>query len=127
MSQFFYTTTHEWIADFDGQWRVGLSEFAVGELGDVTAVDLPDVGATFKKGDVIGAVESPKGYSDVYAPVDLTVSARNEEIINTPELVNQEPLARGYLITVTPADASQVQALMKKDAYDAFCAEGGGH
>ena len=127
MPEFFYATTHEWIADFQGRWLIGLSEFAVGELGDVTAVDLPDLGASFKKGDVMGAIESPKGYSDVYAPVDLTVSARNDEVINAPELVNQEPLGRGYFITVTVSDPAQVQALMKKDAYDAFCAGSGGH
>ncbi len=92
-----YTRDHEWIAD-DG--RVGVTDYAQESLGDVVFVELPEVGREIKIGEAFGVVESVKSVSDLYSPVEGTVKAVNENLKDTPELINQDPYTRGWIIQV---------------------------
>jgi len=114
-----YTAEHEWVeARGDGNVvRVGITEFAQNALGDVVYVQLPDVGAQVRTGDVIGEVESTKSVSDVYAPLTGKILARNDELSETPELVNNDPFAAGWMFDIEVEDASSLSALLDAGAY----------
>lgn len=115
-----FTKTHEYIRP-DGS--VGISRHATEQLGDVVFVELPAVGATLKKGQSFGVVESVKAVSDLYAPVDGTVTEVNAALTEEPGLVSEEPFGRGWMLKLTPADASQLDELMTPDAYATFAAD----
>ncbi|MFT4921287.1 MAG: glycine cleavage system H protein [Haloarculaceae archaeon] len=99
-----YLESHEWARRENGTVRVGVSDFAQDELGDVVFVELPDVDATFDRGDAFGVIESIKAVSDVYAPVAGTVTAVNEDLPAQPELVNEDPYGEGWMIELDPDD-----------------------
>ncbi len=125
MATFWFQKTHEYIAEVDGEYRVGISEFAAQELGDITFVELPDVGATIAQGERFGTVESVKAVSDVYAPVDFQVTAVNEALADEPEKVNADPQGDGWFIKAKLSDPSQLDALMSEADYDAMDKEAG--
>ncbi|MCD6282649.1 glycine cleavage system protein GcvH [bacterium] len=125
MATFWFQKTHEYIAEIDGDYRVGISEFAAQELGDITFIELPEVGAAIAQGESFGTVESVKAVSDVYAPVDLEVTAVNEELADEPEKVNADPQGDGWFIKVKLSNPSQLGALMSKADYDAMNKEAG--
>jgi glycine cleavage system H protein len=115
-----YTSEHEWVrspGNGEGTVRIGITHFAQDALGDIVYVSLPEVGATVEAGTTVGELESTKSVSDVYAPVSGTVTARNESLDGTPELVNTDPYGDGWLFEVTPDDASAVDGLMDAEAY----------
>ena len=112
-----YTNDHEWVAARGGTWRVGITQFAVEQLGDITLVDLPKVGAAVTKGERFGTVESVKSVSDLYAPVSGKVVAVNAALKDTPEDVNGEPYGKGWMIELEPSDKAELDALMNADAY----------
>jgi glycine cleavage system H protein len=112
-----YTDDHEWLRPSAGRAVVGITGFAVEQLGDITMVDLPKVGAKLAKGDAFGTVESVKSVSDLYAPVSGTVVAVNAALKDAPELVNQEPYGGGWMIELELGDAGEVEALMDAAAY----------
>ncbi|MEJ3651431.1 glycine cleavage system protein GcvH [Actinomycetes bacterium KLBMP 9759] len=115
-----YTEAHEWVRELGGGVvRVGITDFAQDQLGDVVFVQLPDVGATFGAGDPIGEVESTKSVSDIYAPVGGTVAAVNEALQDNPELINSGPYEAGWLVEITLADGSEdtVSGLLDAAAY----------
>jgi glycine cleavage system H protein len=100
-SELFYTVEHEWVADPAGpEARVGITEFAAHALGDVVFVDLPAVGTLVAAGQPCGEIESTKSVSDLFAPVSGKVVAVNDDVVATPELVNEDPYGRGWLFTV---------------------------
>jgi glycine cleavage system H protein len=125
VATYWFQKTHEYIAEADGEYRVGISEFAAQELGDITFVELPEVGATFSRGDSFGTVESVKAVSDVYAPADLEVTAVNEELADEPEKVNADPQGEGWFIKAKLSDTSQLDDLMSEADYDAMDKEAG--
>lgn len=125
MATFWFQKTHEYIAEVDGDYRVGISEFAAQELGDITFVELPEVGATFAQGERFGTVESVKAVSDVYAPVDLEVTAVNEGLADEPEKVNADPQGEGWFIKAKLSNPSQLDALMSEADYNAMDKEAG--
>ena len=125
MATFWFQKTHEYIAEVDGEYRVGISEFAAKELGDITFAELPEVGATFAQGERFGTVESVKAVSDVYAAVDFEVTAVNEELADEPEKVNADPQGDGWFIKAKLSDPSQLDALMSEADYDAMDKEAG--
>jgi len=125
VATFWFQKTHEYIAEVDGEYRVGISEFAAQELGDITFAELPEVGATLAQGERFGTVESVKAVSDVYAPVDLEVTAVNEELADEPEKVNADPQGDGWFIKAKLSDPSQLDALMSEADYDAMDKEAG--
>jgi len=96
-----YTKEHEWLSIDGTTMRIGITDYAQDQLGDIVFVELPDVGAELGDGDVFAEVESTKSVGEVYAPVPGTVSARNEALMDTPELVNQDPYGEGWLIEMS--------------------------
>jgi glycine cleavage system H protein len=117
-----YTTEHEWVripGEHEGSVRIGITHFAQEALGDIVYVSLPEVGDTVEAGSTCGELESTKSVSDVYAPVSGEVVARNEALDATPELVNNDPYAGGWLFEVVPADSSKLDGLLDAGAYEA--------
>jgi glycine cleavage system H protein len=115
-----YTPEHEWVRTAeDGTVRVGITSFAQEALGDVVFVTLPEVGAQVAPGDACGEVESTKSVSDIYPPVPGTVTARNEALDATPELVNSDPYGEGWMFELEVADAGALEALLDAEAYRA--------
>jgi len=115
-----YTAEHEWVrspGENAGSVRVGITDYAQDQLGDIVYVSLPEVGDTVEAGTPCGELESTKSVSDVYAPVTGEVVARNEGLDATPELVNNDPYEGGWLFELVPADAEAVDKLMAADAY----------
>ena len=118
-----YAESHEW-ARQDGEVIVcGITDHAQESLSDIVYVELPEVGDVFDKGDTFGVVESVKAASDVYMPMGGEVTAVNEALEDTPELVNQDPYEAGWLIQFRPAAVGEFDDLMAPEAYDAFVAE----
>ncbi|HEX5062609.1 MAG TPA: glycine cleavage system protein GcvH [Kofleriaceae bacterium] len=112
-----YTNDHEWIRVQGTSWRVGITQFAVDALGDITLVDLPKEGDQVTKGQRFGTVESVKSVSDLYAPVSGRVVAVNSALKDAPEDVNAEPYGKGWMIEVEPNDKGELDELMTADAY----------
>jgi glycine cleavage system H protein len=113
-----YTKDHEWIQlHQDGMATVGITDYAQESLGDITFVEFPMVGESFSNGDTFGVVESVKAASDLYMPLDAQVLEVNEEVDAEPELLNSDPYQKGWLLKISLTDASQVEALLKADAY----------
>jgi glycine cleavage system H protein len=112
-----YTNDHEWLRAQGASWRVGITQFAVDQLGDITLVDLPKEGDTVTKGQRFGTVESVKSVSDLYAPVTGKVIAVNAKLKDAPEEVNADPYGKGWMIEIAAADKAEVDALMDADAY----------
>jgi glycine cleavage system H protein len=112
-----YTTEHEWVRLEGDRAKVGITSYAQDALGDIVFVQLPDVGDRVQKGQAFGEVESTKSVSDVYAPVDGEVLARNESLESTPELVNSDPYGDGWLVELSLSDASVLDSLLDAEAY----------
>ncbi|HQF03715.1 MAG TPA: glycine cleavage system protein GcvH [Phycicoccus sp.] len=113
-----YTPEHEWVASQpDGTLRVGITSFAQDALGDVVYVSVPSVGDSVTAGDACGEVESTKSVSDLYAPLSGEVTAVNESLDVTPELVNNDPYGEGWLFEFRPADEGAVDGLLDVAAY----------
>ncbi len=117
-----YTKDHEWLKEEDGVSVVGISEFAQDALGDVVFVNLPQEGDEVVAGDAFGDVESVKAVSDLLSPVTGVVCAVNEELLDSPELLNSDPYG-AWIIKVE--NVTDKEELMDADAYEAFCAEEG--
>jgi len=122
-----YSKSHEWVRVDGDVATIGLADHAQSELGDITYLELPDVGDTVTAGEPLGVVESVKAASDIYAPVGGEVIERNENAVNAPELVNQSPFGDAWLIKVKVADAADLDELMDAIAYDEFLESEAGH
>ncbi|HEX5498715.1 MAG TPA: glycine cleavage system protein GcvH [Thermomicrobiales bacterium] len=121
-----YTKTHEWVRRDGDVVTIGITDHAQNELGDITYLELPDVGATVSTNEPFGIVESVKAASDVYAPVEGEVIARNEEAIAAPDLINSSPYDRAWLVKLRVANPEKVEQLMAPGEYDTY-AEATGH
>ncbi len=117
-----FTKDHEWVRLEGDVATVGISKHAADALGDVVFVESPDAGKTLSKGDSFAVVESVKAASDVYAPVSGDVVEGNAVLATAPETVNADPEGEGWFAKIKVSDASQVDALMDRAAYDAFLA-----
>lgn len=102
-----YTKEHEWAREDDGRVVVGITDYAQEQLGDVVFVGLPEVGSDVKAGQPLGEVESTKSVSDIYAPVSGRVLDKNAEVETNPELVNEDPYGRGWLVSIEPSETSE--------------------
>ena len=118
-----YTKDHEWIAVEGETGTVGITDYAQEQLGDITYVELPEVGASVAKGDAPCVVDSVKAASDVYSPVSGTVTNVNEALAEAPELVNTDAEEGGWLFRLTLSDPGELAALMDRAAYEAFVKE----
>lgn len=116
-----YAKTHEWaMKEGDGTVRVGVSDYAQSQLGDVVFVELPKKGAKVKAGATLGLIESVKSVSDLYSPVSGEVVEANERLKKEPQLVNKEPYGNGWFIRVKPAEPSGLDALLDAGGYEKF-------
>ena len=112
-----YTHDHEWLCAQGSSWRVGITQFAQGALGDIVFVQLPEAGTSVEAGQPLGEVESTKSVSEIYAPLSGTIAARNDQLNDEPELVNSDPYGAGWLVRITPADPTAVEHLLDAAAY----------
>lgn len=112
-----YTNDHEWLRSDGSSARVGITQFAVEQLGDITLVDLPKIGDRIVKGERFGTVESVKSVSDLFAPVSGKVTRINEALLNAPELVNQEPYGQGWMVELGEFDSQELAGLLDVAAY----------
>ena len=115
-----FTKTHEWVRIEGDVATLGITDHAQNELGDITYLELPDSGESISAGTPFGVIESVKAASDIYSPVDGEVVERNDDAVDSPELVNQSPYERAWLLKVRLSDQSQVDALMSSTDYDTF-------
>jgi len=117
---FFYTKDHEWVQVKGQEAVVGITDFAQKQLGDVVYVQVPGVGTKLSSHQTIGSIESVKAVSDVFSPVSGEVTAVNAELADSPELVNQDPHGKGWIIKLKPASPKELEALMKAGDYERF-------
>ncbi|MEN9465328.1 MAG: hypothetical protein RL217_1509 [Pseudomonadota bacterium] len=117
-----YVDSHEWIRqEADGTVTIGITDFAQAQLGDVVFVELPEVGMSVSLGQEVAVVESVKAASDIYAPLSGKVIAINEELVDAPELVNEDPYGKAWFFKLELADKSQMDDLLDADAYATAC------
>ena len=113
-----YTKEHEWIRAEGDIGTIGITDYAQDQLGDIVYLDLPAVGKALTQHDKLGEIESVKAVSDLYAPVSGEVLEVNQEAVDQPEAVNEEPYGKGWLIKVRLSDASELDAMLTNEAYD---------
>jgi len=124
-----YSKEHEWVRLDGDKATVGITDFAQEQLGDIVYFDLPEPGAQVRQHAKLGEVESVKTVSDIYAPLSGEVIEVNQQAMDAPEVVNEDPYGQGWLLKVKPADASEMDSLLSAEDYDALlaAAEGGQH
>jgi glycine cleavage system H protein len=112
-----YAEDHEWAKKEGGAVKIGISDYAQDQLGDIVFVELPEVDSDLKKGDEFGTVESTKAVSELYMPLGGKVVAINEALADDPEQVNKDPYGGGWMVEIEPSDPAEFEAMMDKDAY----------
>ena len=117
---FYYTKDHEWAQIKEGMATVGITDFAQKQLGDVVYVELPKVGTQLEFHQSIGVVESVKAVSDIYSPLSGEVIAVNEELNDSPELINEDPHGKGWIIRLKIKDEEETEKLMSATEYEKF-------
>lgn len=122
-SELKYTKDHEWIKVEGDEAIIGITEFAQRELGDIVFVDVPTVGKDIDQDEVFGTIEAVKTVSDLFMPVTSNVLAFNEELNDSPELINTDPYTDGWIVKVKISDAAQLNGLLDADAYKALVGE----
>ena len=115
-----YTKTHEWISVDGDVATIGVTDFAQSELGDITYIELPQVGDSIALDQAFGIIESVKAANDIFSPLDGEVLERNEEVLEAPETINASPFEQAWLVRIRVADPQQYEALMASEEYDAF-------
>jgi glycine cleavage system H protein len=119
-----YTKEHEWVRVEGDEAIVGITQFAADQLGDIVFVELPETGRTLDQFSTFGVVESVKAVSDLFAPIAGEVTAANETLAGSPEVVNADPYGDGWMLRVRLADPAQVDDLLDAAAYEQLTAEG---
>jgi len=112
-----YTKDHEWVLIEGDKATIGITDFAQGELGDIVFVEVETEGETLDKEEVFGTIEAVKTVSDLFMPISGEVVAFNDELENTPELVNQDPYGKGWIVKVKFSDQAEVAALLSSEEY----------
>ncbi len=112
-----YADSHEYVRSEGDLARIGISSFAVDQLGDIVFVELPAVGTMLERGESFGSVESVKAVEDLMAPLSGVVEARNEAVLASPEELQNDPYGEGWLLVVRPSDPDQLEALMEAPVY----------
>jgi glycine cleavage system H protein len=114
-----YADSHEYARAEGELVRIGISAFAVDQLGDIVFVELPEVGASLSQGSSFGSVESVKAVEEVMAPISGSIEARNEAVLASPEELQNDPYGEGWLLLVRPSDPAQLEGLMDAATYSA--------
>ena len=118
-----YTKDHDWAyVESDGIARIGISNYAQEQLGDVVFIELPAVGAKIQQTQKLGEIESVKAVSDLYAPISGEVIEINQRVVETPELVNEDPYEAGWLLRIKIESSSEMDILLSSQEYDDFLA-----
>ena len=112
-----YAESHEWAKSEGGTVKVGITDYAQDQLGDIVFVEMPEAGESFEKGAEFGTVESVKAVSELYMPIGGEIVAVNPSLEDAPEMVNNTPFTEGWMIEVKPDDPAQLDGLMTRDAY----------
>ena len=112
-----YADTHEYVLEENGFLKIGVSEFAIDQLGDIVFVELADQGKTLEKGETFGTIESVKAVEEVYLPFSGKIVSVNESVIDNPELLQNDPIGEGWLIVIKPDSKVSFDDLMTSDAY----------
>ena len=112
-----YSSDHEWAKAEGDTVKIGITDYAQDQLGDIVYVELPEVGATFAKGDEFGTVESVKAVSEIYMPIGGEILAVNTALEDSSEVVNSDPYIEGWMIEIKPSDPSELDEMMDKEAY----------
>ena len=112
-----YAEDHEWTRLEGDKVKIGIDDYAQDQLGDIVFVELPEVGATFSKGEEFGTVESVKAVSELFMPIGGEILAINTALEETPEHVNNSPYEDGWMIEIKPSDVAEMDVLMDKEAY----------
>lgn len=118
-----YTRDHEWIAVENDVGTVGITDYAQHELGDVVFADLPHIGSKLKSSEAFGSVESVKAVSEVYSPVSGEVVEVNTSIVEKPELINQEPYGKGWMIKIRLSEPAELKQLLSASQYQSYVQE----
>jgi len=118
-----YTSEHEWVKVEGEQVRVGITDFAQSELGDIVFVELPEVGTEVSANEPFGSVESVKTVSELYAPISGKVVAVNEDLADSPEFVNESPYEKAWMIIIEPSNLEDVHNLLTAEQYEAIISE----
>lgn len=118
-----YSEEHEWVKVEGEQVRIGITDFAQHELGDIVFVELPEVGDVVTVNEPFGSVESVKTVSELYAPVSGKVVAINEDLSDSPEFVNESPYEKAWMIIVEPSDTGELDSLMNAEQYEEMTKE----
>jgi glycine cleavage system H protein len=122
--ELYYTKEHEWLKIENDKCRVGITDYAQKSLHEVVYVDLPNVGKALTQNAVFGTVESVKAVSELYSPVSGEIVQRNEELVNSPELVNKQPYGTGWIVLVKPSRLQdELKALLNAQGYAEFLQE----
>jgi len=117
-----YTKEHEWLRVDGDTAAVGITDYAQDQLGDIVYLDLPKVGMALRQLEKLGEIESVKAVSDLFSPVSGEVTEQNQEAVKSPELVNQEPYGRGWLLRLRLSDAAELEKLLSAEQYEAHLA-----
>ncbi|MCM3714497.1 glycine cleavage system protein GcvH [Halalkalibacter oceani] len=118
-----YSEEHEWVKVEGDKVRIGITDFAQSELGDIVFVELPEVGDDIEADEPFGSVESVKTVSELYAPISGKVVEVNEELDDSPEFVNESPYEKAWMIVVEPSDSSEIDKLMTAEQYKEMISE----
>lgn len=120
-----YSREHEWVKSDGKTATIGITDYAQDRLGEIVFVELPNEGEEFEKDETFGVVESVKSVNDIYAPVSCRVIESNDPVVETPEILNEDPYAEGWLIKVELTDPRELKDLMSAKEYEAFLKEEG--
>ena len=112
-----YADTHEYVLEENGLLKIGVSEFAIDQLGDIVFVELADQGKTLEKGETFGTIESVKAVEEVYLPFSGEIVSINESVIDNPELLQNDPIGEGWLVILKPASKVSISDLMTSEEY----------
>ena len=112
-----YSQSHEWVRLDGGSVKIGITDYAQDQLGDIVFVELPEVGTVFQKGEEFGTVESVKAVSELYIPISGEITAVNTSLEDSPELVNNDPYNNGWMLELNPSDPAEMDTLLSNDAY----------
>ena len=118
-----YSKEHEWVRVEGDSATMGITDHAQEQLGDIVYLDLPKVGGSVRQSEKLGEIESVKAVSDLFSPMSGEVTARNEDVVKAPELVNQDPYGRGWLLKLTLSDAGEVDKLLTAKQYEELIAQ----
>lgn len=124
-TQLKYTPEHEWLLVEGDTATVGITDYAAGKLGDVVFVDLPTVGTSVTAGKVVGEIESTKSVGELFAPIDGTITAINDAVVESPELINSDPFGDGWMVKIAASNSAELNGptFLTYDGYTALVGE----